>query len=161
MLATDLSNTTKELLHNLITVGFFVSLYLAVTDEEYTAHYDMAYLFIELAMAKSQDLKFKYTVAQLIQGLVFGVRKALKMNRLGESQFNNPQKFNELMELAQTIPITEYRLQNINYKLKEMYPKTDIVNAVPEVEKLIEELNTIKEEPDHPQYLSTKVGVYT
>ena len=162
MIVQDSPSLPEELLHKLVLTGFFVALYLANSDAEYTMFYDYAFNLISMGKEKSQDINFQYIIqTEAIQTFAFFVRKAFTEKKLKQSEFNSLKMVNKLMELAQMVPVTAFGLDNISYKLQELYPKMDNEGDISEAIELMDEFNKITEEPDNPHYLSTKIGVYT
>ena len=162
MIVEETPNLPEDLLHKLILTGYCVALYLAQSDEEYTMFYDYAFDLITIGKEKSCDVNFQYVIqTEGIQTLAFFVRQAFNEKKLKDSEFNSLKMVNKLMELAQMVPITAFGLENITYKLQELYPKMNNEGDISEAIDLMDEFKLIREEPENPHYLSTKIGVYT
>ena len=162
MIVQDSPSLHQELLHKLILTGYFVALYLAYSDEEYAMFFETAFSLITIGKQRSIDRDFQYIIqTEAIQTLAFFVRKAFTDKKLKQSEFNSLKMVNKLMEIAQMVPVTAFGLENVKYKLQELYPKMDVDVDISEAIELMDEFKKITEEPDNPHYLSTKIGVYT
>ena len=149
------------MLQKLVIQGFSVSFLLAHSDDDYTMYYEKALEFITLIGQRSEDPQFGYELQTAVHILAIAVRQDYIDKRLGKSAFRKLKFVNKLMELAQMVPITDFSLDNINFKLKELIPKMDVDGEISDAEKLMEEFKKIEEELDNPKYLSTKIGVYS